>query len=152
MRVRVVQQALDAGFTVEDLARVLEQRDAGGAPCREVFRIARTRLDELDERIADCRRFATTSGESSMNGRHGSPSRHAGRRAGLLDDLGTARRCSLATPAPVAFRSGARLTEAFLAPIEVRLSGQVSQAEPALDDRRAAALDVLTQARCGSPS
>jgi DNA-binding transcriptional MerR regulator len=35
VRVRVIQQALDAGFTVEDLARALKQRDAGGAPCSE---------------------------------------------------------------------------------------------------------------------
>ena len=39
MRVRVVQQALDAGFTVEDLSRVLKQRDAGGAPCRKRARL-----------------------------------------------------------------------------------------------------------------
>jgi DNA-binding transcriptional MerR regulator len=51
-RVRVIQQALDAGFTIEDLARILKQRDAGGAPCRDVFRIASERLAELEERIA----------------------------------------------------------------------------------------------------
>jgi DNA-binding transcriptional MerR regulator len=50
-RVRVVQRALDAGFTVDDLARVLRQRDAGGAPCRDVLGIARARLEELDARI-----------------------------------------------------------------------------------------------------
>ena len=50
-RVRVIQRALDAGFTVADLARVLKERDAGGAPCRDVFRIARTRLGTTESRF-----------------------------------------------------------------------------------------------------
>jgi DNA-binding transcriptional MerR regulator len=51
-RVHLIRQALEAGFTVHDLARVLKQRDAGGIPCREVFQIASTRLRELEERLA----------------------------------------------------------------------------------------------------
>jgi MerR family transcriptional regulator, mercuric resistance operon regulatory protein len=51
-RVRLVQRALDAGFTIEELARILKQRTAGGVPCREVFQIATGRLRELEERIA----------------------------------------------------------------------------------------------------
>jgi DNA-binding transcriptional MerR regulator len=52
-RVRVIQRALDAGFTIDDLARILKQRDAGGAPCREVFQIATARLRALEQHIAD---------------------------------------------------------------------------------------------------
>lgn len=51
-RVRLIRSALDAGFTIEELARILAQRDGGGAPCREVLAIASTRLDELTDRIA----------------------------------------------------------------------------------------------------
>ena len=51
-RVRVIQRALDMGFTLDDLARVLRQRDAGGAPCGEVRAIAAARLEELESRIA----------------------------------------------------------------------------------------------------
>ena len=71
MRVRVVEQALDAGFMVEDLSRILKQRDAGGAPCREVFRIVlNPQLAELDERIAELSASsATTSAASSTNGK-----------------------------------------------------------------------------------
>lgn len=51
-RVIVIQRALDAGFTLDDLARVLRQRDAGGLPCRDVFAILSARLVDLEERIA----------------------------------------------------------------------------------------------------
>ncbi|HET7217183.1 MAG TPA: MerR family transcriptional regulator [Vicinamibacterales bacterium] len=51
-RVRIIQAALDAGFTLAELSRILRQRDEGGAPCREVFSIASARLSELNDRIA----------------------------------------------------------------------------------------------------
>jgi DNA-binding transcriptional MerR regulator len=51
-RVRMIQAALDAGFTLTELARILRQRDEGGAPCREVYAIAAERLAQLGERIA----------------------------------------------------------------------------------------------------
>jgi MerR family copper efflux transcriptional regulator len=50
-RVRMILAALDAGFTVSELSRILRQRDSGGAPCREVFSIASAHLAELDARI-----------------------------------------------------------------------------------------------------
>jgi DNA-binding transcriptional MerR regulator len=89
MRVRVVQQALDAGFTVEDLARVLKQRDSGGAPCREVFRIARTRLAELDKRIAELSALRDHFGRVVDQWEARLAVTPPGRRAGLLDELGT---------------------------------------------------------------
>ena len=86
--VRVIQRALDAGFTVADLARVLKQRDAGGAPCREVLEIARARLDELDIRIRSLmalRRELRQVVDGWEKRLEGLP---PGRRAGLLDKLG----------------------------------------------------------------
>jgi len=52
-RVRLVQRALDMGFTLAELARVLKQREAGHPPCVKVRDIAATRLDELETRIHD---------------------------------------------------------------------------------------------------
>jgi DNA-binding transcriptional MerR regulator len=52
-RVRMIQRALEAGFSIDDLARILKKRDSGGAPCREVLDIAAARLRELEQRIAD---------------------------------------------------------------------------------------------------
>src|ERR1051325_9858809 len=43
-RVQLVQRALSVGFTLEELARVLKVRDAGGAPCEEVRKIASQKL------------------------------------------------------------------------------------------------------------
>jgi DNA-binding transcriptional MerR regulator len=51
-RVRLIQRALDMGFTLNDLGRVLRQRDMGGVPCGEVRAIAAKRLEELELRIA----------------------------------------------------------------------------------------------------
>jgi len=104
VRVRVIQQALDAGFTIEDLARVLKQRDAGGAPCREVLRIAHTRLDELDERIAGLSALRRQLGRVIGEWEARLAITPAGRQAGLLDGLANtpsvARAGSLRRPAP----------------------------------------------------
>lgn len=51
-RVRMIQAALDAGFTLSELSRILRTRDEGGAPCREVLSMASAHLDELETRIA----------------------------------------------------------------------------------------------------
>lgn len=87
-RVRVIQRALDMGFTLDDLARVLRQRDAGGVPCGQVRAIAEKRLEELEARIAvlldlrdQLRALVGEWGERLAR-------LPAGQRAGLLDALG----------------------------------------------------------------
>src|ERR1022692_721743 len=42
--VLVVQRALRIGFTLAELAEVLKARDAGGAPCQRVYKLARGKL------------------------------------------------------------------------------------------------------------
>ena len=104
VRVRVIQQALDAGFTVADLARVFRQRDAGGAPCREVLRIAHSRLDELDERIAGLSALRKQLGRVIAEWEARLAVTPAGRQALLLDGLANTpsdvRGRSLRRPAP----------------------------------------------------
>jgi DNA-binding transcriptional MerR regulator len=56
-RVRLVQRALDLGFTLAELATFLGARGGGRLPCREVHRTAVERLHELDERILEMNRF-----------------------------------------------------------------------------------------------
>lgn len=46
-RVRVVQRALRIGFTLAELAEVLQTRDRGGAPCRRVFELAQEKLQGI---------------------------------------------------------------------------------------------------------
>jgi DNA-binding transcriptional MerR regulator len=52
-RVRLVRRALAIGFTLQDLAAVLSERDRGGAPCRSVRALVAERLAELETRLGD---------------------------------------------------------------------------------------------------
>jgi len=52
-RVRLIQRALGVGFTLEELAQILGERDRGGAPCRQVRALAGKKLDEVEKQLAD---------------------------------------------------------------------------------------------------
>ena len=52
-RVRLVWRALAIGFSLEELARVLQVRDRGGAPCRKVRALAASKLEQVEDRIAE---------------------------------------------------------------------------------------------------
>jgi DNA-binding transcriptional MerR regulator len=52
-RVRTVQAALTLGFTLDELAMVLQERRQGRAPCRQVRALAGEKLRALDLRIAE---------------------------------------------------------------------------------------------------
>jgi DNA-binding transcriptional MerR regulator len=56
-RVRLVRRAIAIGFGVEELAKVLQVRERGGAPCRQVHALAVSKLAELDRRIAELSAF-----------------------------------------------------------------------------------------------
>ena len=52
-RVLLVRRALIVGFTLDELARILKQRDGGRAPCREVRQLAVSKLAEIEERLKE---------------------------------------------------------------------------------------------------
>jgi DNA-binding transcriptional MerR regulator len=52
-RVRLVRRALTIGFTLDELAGVLSDRDRGGAPCRSVRTLVAERLAELETHLRD---------------------------------------------------------------------------------------------------
>ena len=52
-RVRLIQRALVIGFSLDELARVLRERAAGGAPCQKVRGIVESRLADLNQQLAD---------------------------------------------------------------------------------------------------
>lgn len=52
-RVQLIRRALAIGFSLEELRRILGQRDAGTPPCRSVRALAGEKLDTLDRRIAE---------------------------------------------------------------------------------------------------
>lgn len=86
-RVLWIRRVLDAGFTLDELARILAERERGGAPCRQVRQLAADKLagiegqlralgslrDGLREMLADWERRLAEVGP--------------GERAGLLESL-----------------------------------------------------------------
>lgn len=52
-RVLWIRKILAAGFTVEELARILAERDRGGVPCRKVRDLGAAKLAGLEERIRE---------------------------------------------------------------------------------------------------
>jgi DNA-binding transcriptional MerR regulator len=86
-RVLVIQRALDMGFTLGDLARVLRRRDAGGAPCGEVRAIAATRLEELESRIVGLMALRDELRQLVQRWDERLSALPPGQRAGLLDAL-----------------------------------------------------------------
>jgi DNA-binding transcriptional MerR regulator len=52
-RVLLIQRALVIGFSLDELARVLRERDKGGAPCRSVRLLVGQRLDALDRQLEE---------------------------------------------------------------------------------------------------
>jgi DNA-binding transcriptional MerR regulator len=50
-RIKLVRSSLAIGFTLDELARILNERDRGGRPCREVHGLAVKKLGDLDEQI-----------------------------------------------------------------------------------------------------
>ncbi len=52
-RVLLIRRALAVGFGLDDLARILQTRDQGGMPCREVRTLAVTKLDAVEAQIIE---------------------------------------------------------------------------------------------------
>ena len=50
-RVQLIRRALAIGFRLDELARVLKEREAGGTPCRKVRAIVASRLADLEDRL-----------------------------------------------------------------------------------------------------
>jgi DNA-binding transcriptional MerR regulator len=53
VRVMAVRRALALGFSLAELARIFRVRERGGAPCREVRRMAEGKLAEIEKRLAE---------------------------------------------------------------------------------------------------
>jgi DNA-binding transcriptional MerR regulator len=53
VRVRTIRRALAIGFSLAELARILRERERGGAPCREVRALAVAKLAGLERQVDD---------------------------------------------------------------------------------------------------
>jgi DNA-binding transcriptional MerR regulator len=52
-RVELIQRALVIGFSLDELGRVLAERDRGGAPCRKVLGLVKDRLAALEQQLTE---------------------------------------------------------------------------------------------------
>lgn len=50
-RVLIIQKALSVGFTLDELAQILNERQKGGAPCRKVRALVGGKLLKVEEQI-----------------------------------------------------------------------------------------------------
>ncbi len=52
-RIRIIRNAVQLGFPLKEIAKVLRIRDSGGAPCRQVCDYARELVEEIEQRIVE---------------------------------------------------------------------------------------------------
>jgi len=52
-RVAFIKAAQAIGFTLDEIAEVIQIRDEGHAPCTRTLEIIRRRLDEIDHKVAE---------------------------------------------------------------------------------------------------
>lgn len=54
-RVALIQRTLVIGFSLDEIGRVLAERERGGAPCRKVHALVGARLADLEARLREMR-------------------------------------------------------------------------------------------------
>jgi DNA-binding transcriptional MerR regulator len=89
-RVRLVRRALAVGFTLDELAQILKERDKGGVPCRAVRTLAAEKLRHIEAQIGELvfvreeLRVTLANWDSLLAGKN------VVERAGLLEALASA--------------------------------------------------------------
>jgi DNA-binding transcriptional MerR regulator len=86
-RVQLVRRALSVGFTLDELARVLKVRDAGGAPCEEVRKLAAQKLLDVQDQLRELTKLQDDLQETLRDWDTRLARRARGKRANLLDSL-----------------------------------------------------------------
>ena len=56
-RLAFIKQAQALGFSLDEIRRIIHDAEAGQSPCDDVREIVRRRLEELDERLRELRRY-----------------------------------------------------------------------------------------------
>lgn len=56
-RLDFIKRAQVLGFSLDEIKRIIADKQAGRSPCPEVREIVRHRLEELDERLKEMRRY-----------------------------------------------------------------------------------------------
>jgi DNA-binding transcriptional MerR regulator len=58
-RLTFIKQSQALGFSLDEIKRIIHDAETGHSPCDEVREIVRRRLDELDQRLRELRRYRT---------------------------------------------------------------------------------------------
>ena len=96
-RVLLIRVAFSIGFSVSELASILRVRDSGGAPCREVRRLAGEKLERLRREIRTLSLLRSDLENVLDDWDRRLAKSPSGRRAGLLETL-AARSVRSASP------------------------------------------------------
>jgi DNA-binding transcriptional MerR regulator len=86
-RVQLVRRALSVGFTLDELAKVLKVRDAGGAPCEEVRKLAAQKLLNVQDQLLELTKLRDDLQETLKDWDARLAHRTNGKRANLLESL-----------------------------------------------------------------
>ncbi len=52
-RINLVRKALLVGFTLDELAKIFQQREKGGTPCQEVYQLAVEKVETLEVHLQE---------------------------------------------------------------------------------------------------
>jgi len=63
-RLDFIKRAQVLGFSLDEIKRIIADKQAGRSPCREVRETVRQRLEELDERMKEMRRYRRELGDA----------------------------------------------------------------------------------------
>ncbi len=57
VRLAFIKRAQVLGFSLDEIKQIISEKQAGQSPCAEVRAVVRVRLNELDERMREMRRY-----------------------------------------------------------------------------------------------
>jgi DNA-binding transcriptional MerR regulator len=86
-RVLWIRRILAAGFTVDELAEILGERERGGIPCRKVRALGASKLAEIEDRLRDLKAARDTLRDLLRTWDRLLSEAGPGERAGLLESV-----------------------------------------------------------------
>src|ERR1044072_8345300 len=86
-RVQLIRRALSVGFSLDELARVLRVRDAGGGPCEEDRKLTTQKLLDVQDQLRELSELRDDLQKTLSDWDARLARRTTGKRANLLESL-----------------------------------------------------------------